>query len=85
MHYLDDITNYLDQNQHVLNTISVIDRGFLDMEILKPIFRDTPLVGMHSTGPLMTSLLDTDTKNLIPVNLTTVPVKTYVYISETIQ
>ena len=62
LHHLDDIKNYLDQNQHVLNAISIIDRGFLDMEILKPIFCATALMGMHITGPLMAILLDTDTK-----------------------
>ena len=56
------IKNYLDQNQHVINAISIIDRGILDMEILKPIFCATALMGMHITGPLMAILLDTDTK-----------------------
>ena len=32
------------------------------MEILKPIFCATALMGMHITGPLMAILLDTDTK-----------------------
>ena len=62
LHHLDDIKNYLEQNQHVLNAISIIDRGFLDMEILKPIFCATALMGMHITSPIMAILLDTNTK-----------------------
>ena len=64
LHHLDDIKNYLEQNQHVLNAISIIDRGFLDMEILKPIFCATALMGMHITSPIMAILLDTNTNIL---------------------
>ena len=62
LHHLDDIKNYLEQNQHILNAISIIDRVFLDMEILKPIFCATALMEMHITSPLMVILLDTNTK-----------------------
>ena len=62
LHHLDDIKNYLEQNQHVLNAISIIDRGFLDMEILKSIYCATALMGMHITSSLIAILLDTITK-----------------------
>ena len=61
LHHLDDIKKYLEQNQHLLNAISNIDRGFLDMEILKPIFCATALMGMYITGLLMSISIDTDT------------------------
>ena len=62
LHHLKDIKNYLEQNKQNLNAISIIDRVFLDMEILKPIFCATALMEMHITSPLMVILLDTNTK-----------------------
>ena len=61
LHHLDDIKDYLEKNQNVINGISIIDRGFLDMEILKPIFCATSLMGVHITRPLMHILLDNET------------------------
>ena len=62
LHHLDDIKIYLEQNLHVLNATSIIDRGYLDIEILKPIFWATSLMGMHITSPLTAILLDTNIK-----------------------
>ena len=62
LHHLEDIKNYLEQNKQNLNAISIIDRVFLDTEILKPIFYATALMEMHITSPLMVILLDTNTK-----------------------
>ena len=40
----------------------MINIGFLDMEIIKPIFCATALMGVHIISPLMAILLDTNTK-----------------------
>ena len=62
LHHLDDIKLYLDTFSNILNGIAIIDRGFLDMEILKPIFCAAALIGIHFTRPYLSLLLDTDTK-----------------------
>ena len=61
LHHLDDIKLYLDTYSNILNDIAIIDRSFLDMEILKPIFCAAALVGIHFTRPYLSLLLDTET------------------------
>ena len=62
LHHLDDIKLYLDTYNNVLNGIAIIDRGFLDMEVLKPFFCAAALIGIHYTRPYLALLLNTDTK-----------------------
>ena len=58
---LDDIKSYLDTFSNVINGIAILDRSFLDMELLKPINSTVSLVGIHFTRPFLSLLLDTDT------------------------
>ena len=44
-----------------MNDIAILDRSFLDMELLKPIFSATALVGIHIGRPFLSLLLDNDT------------------------
>ena len=53
VYHLDDIKNYLEKFSNIVNGLSVIDRSFLDMEVLKPIFVATSLIGIHITGPFL--------------------------------
>ena len=57
---LDDIKLYLDKHSNILNSVAILDRSFLDMELLKPIFCSTVLIGIHFTTPYL-ALLDTTT------------------------
>ena len=41
-----------------MNGIAILDRAFLDMELLKPIFCATALVGIHFTCPFLSLLPD---------------------------
>ena len=36
LYHLDDINNYLTGNSSILNDMAILDRGFLEMEMLKP-------------------------------------------------
>lgn len=61
VHHIDDIKLYLDKFGNVLNNLSILDRNFLDMELLQPIFCATSLVGLHITGPFMKLLMNNGT------------------------
>ena len=61
LHHLDDIKLYLDTFQNILNGIAILDRTFLDMELLKPIFCAAALVGIHIASPFLSLMLDTRT------------------------
>ena len=54
---------YLEQFQNIINGISILNRGFLDMELLKPILSATVLMSIHITGPLLAILRDPKTKH----------------------
>ena len=58
LYHIDDIKLYLDTFQNILNGIAILDRTFLDMELLKPIFCATALVRIHYTNPFLSLLLD---------------------------
>ena len=59
---LDDIKLYLDKFSNILNNIAILDRSFLDMKFLKPIFCATALIGLHVTGPYFALLLSKQNK-----------------------
>ena len=61
LYYLDDIKLYLDKYSNILNSVAILDRSFLDMEVLKPIFCSTTLIGIQLTRPYLALLLDTTT------------------------
>ena len=58
---MDDIKSYSEKFSFVVNGLSIIDRSFLNMEVLKPIFCATSLVGVHITGPCQYLLINVDT------------------------
>ena len=61
VHHIEDIKSYLEKFTNVVNGLNIIDRSFLDMEVLKPIFCATSLIGIHITGPYLELLVNTST------------------------
>ena len=61
MRLMNDIKEYLKKFSNVVNQISVIDRSFLEREILNPILCATSLVGLHVSGPFSRLLFDNET------------------------
>ena len=57
LHHLDDVKLYLDMYQNILNGVVILDRTFLDTELLKPIFYATALIGIHFTSPFLSLIL----------------------------
>lgn len=51
IHHLDDIANFLEKYKNVVNNISILDRSFVQMSLLKPIFCAVALTGIHITKP----------------------------------
>ena len=45
LYHVDDITNYLNQFSNEINGITILDCGFLETEVLKPIYVAISLVG----------------------------------------
>ena len=44
---IDDIASYLEKYSDILNNIAIIDRIFVQMEILKTIFAAISLLGLY--------------------------------------
>ena len=67
LYHLDDIAAYLDKHQSVVNGISVLDRTFIDMEILKLIFSAIALglVGIHISRPFHALIMNSGTTYLL--------------------
>ena len=62
LYHLDDIGNYLDKFRSIVNGISMLDRTFADMEVLKPIYAVLALLGVHILKPYHYLLMDQTTK-----------------------
>ena len=54
--HLDDISHALDIHKNVVNGLAVLDRSFLDMDVLKPLFCAFSLIGIHIANPFLTLL-----------------------------
>jgi len=61
LYHLDDIAAYLEKYQSVINGISILDRTFVDMDILKPIFNAIALIGIHVSRPFHNMIMDLET------------------------
>ena len=51
--HLGDIAEYLDKYSSIVNGITILDRSFVGMEVLKPIFSAISLLGIHITVPFI--------------------------------
>ena len=45
LYHMDDIANYLDQFSNIINGMIILDRSFLEIKVLKPIYAAILLVG----------------------------------------
>ena len=61
LYHFEDIDSYLDKFTSVNNDITVLDRSFVEMDILKPIFAAISLLGIHFTRPFHHLVISTDT------------------------
>ena len=61
LYHLQDISDYLLKFPNITNGIAFLDRSFVDMGILRPIFATIALLGIHITRPFQYLLMDTDT------------------------
>ena len=61
IYHLDDIASYLEKFTSVNNGITILDRSFIDMEVLKPIFAAVSLMGVQITRPFHYLLMDIST------------------------
>ena len=61
LYHFDDIVNYLEKNKNVVNGLTVLDRSFAEMEILKPILATISLFGVHITRPFQNLIMDPST------------------------
>ena len=61
LYLIDDIDAYLEKFSDILNNVAIIDRSFVKMEILKPIFAAMTLLGHHITKPFHSLLMSKDT------------------------
>ena len=62
VYHIDDISGYLNKYRNIVNGITILDRSFVEMSILKPIFCAVALVGIHITKPFQALLIGVDTK-----------------------
>ena len=85
MHHLNDIADYLNANSTIINDIAILDRSFIEMELLKPIYGAIALLGLHITRPFHTLLIDPSTTYSTPMvsfkrlykDLTEIPAKSF--------
>jgi hypothetical protein len=61
LYHLDDIALYLEKYRAVLNDIAILDRGFLEMDVLKPIYTAVALMGLHVSRPFHQFIIDPST------------------------
>ena len=61
LHHIEDIDLYLQTFTSITNGVAILDRGFLDIEILKPIFSAIVLIGIHVSRPYHVLLTDKET------------------------
>jgi len=61
LYHIDDIAQYLDRYKNGINGITILDRGFIEMEVLKPIYAAFTIVGIHVLKPYHLLFLDKET------------------------
>ena len=57
LYHLDDISRFLDIHKGIVNGLAVLDRTFIDMEVLKSLFCASSLIGIHFANPFLVLLL----------------------------
>ena len=58
VYHFEDRGYFLDHFRNIVNGISILDRSFIEIPILKPIFCAVALIGIHITKPFQALLID---------------------------
>ena len=61
VHHIDDIASYLDVYRNIANGIPILDRIFVEMTLLKPVFCAAALIGIYVTFPFQLFLAANET------------------------
>ena len=61
VHHIDDISSFLDTYRNTVNGISILDRSFVEITLLKPVFCAVVLLGINITFPFQALLISSDT------------------------
>ena len=91
LHHMEDIHDYLQKYPSVTNGIAILDRSFVEMEVLKPILATISLLGIHITRPFQSLLMDPTTNystlltsfQTLYDNLTNIPPEKYTHLEYT--
>ena len=61
LYHMDDIRSFLESNKNILNGLAILDRTFVNMDLLTPIFCATALIGIHFANPFFCLMLNKST------------------------
>ena len=61
LYHIDDIAAYLEEYMHIINGITIWDCSFVEMEVLKPIYRAISMLGIHILKPFHKLLIHPET------------------------
>ena len=53
VYHMDDICGFLDKHNDIMNNLAILNRTFVNMEILKPIFCAVAWIGIQYTRPFL--------------------------------
>ena len=65
LYHIDDIAAYLEEYKHIINGITILDCSFVEMEVLKPIYRAISMLGIHILKPFHELLIHPETNYTI--------------------
>ena len=68
LHHLQDINDYLDKYPNITNGVAILDRTFVEMDILKPILATIGLLGIHITRPFHTLVTHPETNYTVLID-----------------
>ena len=61
LYHIDDIAAYLEEYKHIINGITILDRSFVEMEVLNPIYTAISMLGIHVLKPFHELLIHPET------------------------
>ena len=61
LYHIDDIAAYLEEYKHIINGITILDRSFVEMEVLNLIYTAISMLGIHVLKPFHELLIHPET------------------------
>ena len=61
LYHIDGIAAYLEEYEHIINGITILDRSFVEIEVLKPIYTAISMLGIHILKPFHELLIHPET------------------------